>query len=380
MKIAIDTSCLAINRISGLGEFVHHLLLHLPCAASDNHFTLFFNFFRGHALNGKILYSGTTNRFLKIPRRLIDLWWVFDWPQIDFYLKGVDIFHSVHINVPPAKKIKTILTVHDCRYIALPELYSSRVVKEYCRKMKKALSRVDHVVTVSEFTRNELIKYFSFPEDRIRTIKNGFVFNFSEEKLEQKKFENVLAQKQLPEEYILYTGVLDPRKNLSKLIEAFHVCRKKSENFPNLVLAGITFNQWIKCDQAKKAKKLDVFNNIHIAGIINKCILYGLIRRAIALCYPSLYEGFGFPPLEAMSLGVPVLAGKSSSIPEVTGNAACLVDPLDVEDMAKGLYSIIFDSEYRKELVQLGFNQTKKFSWSQTAAEYIRLYKEVLKY
>jgi glycosyltransferase involved in cell wall biosynthesis len=102
------------------------------------------------------------------------------------------------------------------------------------------------------------------------------------------------------------------------------------------------------------------------------------MQRSSALCYPSLYEGFGFPPLEAMSQGIPVLAGKNSSIPEVTGDAACLVDPMSVNDIARGLRKIIFDSEYRQKLVEHGFNQIKKFSWRQAAVEYIRLYKQVL--
>ena len=108
MKISIDASCLAINRFSGLGEFVHHLLLQMPFVTSDNNLNLFINIFRTHTFNSDICYPGTTNRFLRIPRRLVDLWWRHDWPEIDFYLKGINVFHSPHINVPPAKKIKTV--------------------------------------------------------------------------------------------------------------------------------------------------------------------------------------------------------------------------------------------------------------------------------
>ena len=107
-------------------------------------------------------------------------------------------------------------------------------------------------------------------------------------------------------------------------------------------------------------------------------ILFRIIQKALALCYPSIYEGFGFPPLEAMSQGVPVLSGKNSAIPEITGDAACLVDPLSVDDILRGLQKIIFNSEYRQKLIKNGYNQIKKFSWTRSAAEYIRLYREVL--
>jgi len=280
--------------------------------------------------------------------------------------------------VPPTKKIKTVLTVHDCRYLAFPDLYNAKEVTNYRNQMEISLKRVDMVATVSEFTRQEILKYFSFPEDRIRTIHNGFSLNFIKKECKGEKIDCFIREKKLPQEYLLYTGVLDPRKNLLRLIEAIYVCIKESEDFPNLVLAGITYKQWIKCDHARKAKELGIFNNIHVAGIVDKDILYGLTQKAIALCYPSLYEGFGFPPLEAMSLGVPVLAGESSSIPEITENAACLVDPESVNDIARGLKRLVFDSDYRRSFVELGYRQIAKFSWDKAAGEYLSLYEEVL--
>jgi alpha-1,3-rhamnosyl/mannosyltransferase len=234
------------------------------------------------------------------------------------------------------------------------------------------------VATVSDFTRQEIIKYFSFPEDRIRTIHNGFSLNHIGKGCNEGKIGSFLKDNNIPQLYLLYTGVLDPRKNLSRLIEALAVCRNESKIFPDLVLIGITYDQWIRSDHARKAKELEIFDNIYVGGIVEKDILCGLTKKAIALCYPSLYEGFGFPPLEAMSLGVPVLAGKSSSIPEITGDAACLVDPESVNDIARGLNQLVYDREYRQSLVELGYRQIKKFSWEKAAGEYLRLYDEVL--
>jgi glycosyltransferase involved in cell wall biosynthesis len=305
------------------------------------------------------------------------LWWGLDWPSIDFYLPETDLFHSLHIQIPPTKNIKTVLTVHDCRYLAFPELYKDRDVETYRRQMQKTLSRVDMVATVSEFTRQEVINHFSFPEDRIRVIHNGF-HSLWQDDCDGTKVDQYIKKNNLPKYYLLYTGVLDPRKNLERLIEAMAQCRQEADDFPDLVVAGIRNVEWNKSKHAHQAKKRSVSDHIHVCGVVAKEVLIGLMQRAHALCYPSLYEGFGFPPLEAMSVGVPVLAGKSSAIPEIAGNAACLVDPTSVDGIAQGLNRIVFDQGYRRMLVERGYQQIKKFSWRKAATEYINLYQFVM--
>jgi glycosyltransferase involved in cell wall biosynthesis len=378
MKVAIDASPLVINRASGLSEVLHNLLLHLPAASNNGQFTLFLNYFRSTRSKEDISYLDADNHVLRFPRRLIDNWWKHDWPPFDLYLKGIDVFHSLHISVPPTKKMKTVLTVHDCRYLALPDLYEAQEVKNYRQQMQRSLKRVDMIATVSQFTRNELLSYFSYPEDRIRVIYNGFEPFQSDGRYDQERVDLFIEKLDLPHSYLLYTGVLDPRKNLGRLIEAIAGCKKNREEFPELLIAGTSFKDWIRSEYASRAKDLGVFEQIRVCGVVEKDILVGLTRRAHALCYPSLYEGFGFPPLEAMSLGVPVIAGSSSSIPEITAGAACLVDPADVDDITQGLNRIVFDSDYRQFLIESGYRQATKFSWQKAAAEYISLYKEVL--
>jgi glycosyltransferase involved in cell wall biosynthesis len=306
------------------------------------------------------------------------LWWKFGWPSIDFCLAQKDIYHSLHIQIPPTKKIKTILTVHDCRFLALPNLYSQNEVEKYKNQMTFSLARADMVTTVSEFTRKEILNYFSFPEDRIRVIQNGFNSSCTGEDCGQKEKHAFIERSNIPQSYLLYIGSLDPRKNLERLIEAIARCKKETPDFPDLAVAGISQQQWLNSNIAIRAKELALSDHIHLCGVVEKSILLGLIKNSLALCYPSLYEGFGFPPLEAMSLGVPVLAGKQSSIPEVTGKAACLVDPLSIDAIAQGLGRLVFDSNFRQYLSESGYEQVKRFSWREAALEYIDLYKEVL--
>jgi len=376
MNIAIDTSCLVVNPYSGLSDVAHNLLLNMPVVAEDEKFTMFMNYFRDTRYPE--IYPGIDSRSLRLPRRLVDRWWRHRWPPFDLYLKEIDVFHSLHIQIPPAKRMKTILTIHDCRYLAFPELYKAKEVESYRRQMEISLSRVGLVATDSEFTRQEVLTYLSFPEDRVRVIHNGFKAYLSNGAYNEENINRFIKKTALPKDYLFYAGVLDPRKNLGRLIEAMAQCRKDVHDFPELVIAGISHEQWARSEQAGMAKKLGIFDNIYLCGIVEKNILVELTKRALALCYPSLYEGFGFPPLEGMSLGVPVLAGKSSSIPEVTGNAACLVDPSDVDDIARGLRKVVFDSNYRKTLIESGYQRIKTFSWEKAAAEYISLYREVV--
>jgi glycosyltransferase involved in cell wall biosynthesis len=378
MKIAIDSSCLAINRFSGLSEVVHNLLLNLPLVAKNNHYSLFINYFRHKKRQKNISYPGTVNHFFRLPRRMVDWWWKHAWPPLDYYLKGMDVYHSLHIQIPPTRNIKTVLTVHDCRYLAFPDIYKHREVESYRRQMTISLNRVDLVATVSEFTRQEVLTYFPISENRVRVIHNGFNPYVSDKNRLEEKVDRFIAENNLPQAYLLYIGVLDPRKNLGRLIEAIARCRQETNDFPELVIAGISHEKWPRSNQARRARELGILDNIYLSGLVEKDILWGLTQKAAALCYPSLYEGFGFPPLEAMSLGVPVLAGKSSSIPEVTGDAACLVNPKSTEDIARGLSKIVYDSEYRQTLIESGYRQIKKYSWRKAASEYIKLYQEAL--
>lgn len=376
MNVTIDTSCLVVNPYSGLSEVARNLLLNMPVVAGDAHFTMFMNYFRGTEYPE--IPPGIDSRSLRLPRRLVDWWWKNNWPPFDLYLRGIDVFHSLHIQVPPVKRMKTVLTIHDCRYLAFPELYKAKEVENYRRQMEISLSRVGLVATVSEFTRQEVLNYFSFPEDRVKVIHNGFRPYKSNEICSEERLDQFIEKNALPQAYLFYAGVLDPRKNLGRLIEAMAQCRNEAHDFPGLLIAGISHGQWPRSEQALMAQKLGIFDNIYLCGIVEKDILAGLTKRALALCYPSLYEGFGFPPLEAMSLGVPVLAGNASSIPEVVANASCLVDPSDVDDIAHGLRKIVFDSNYRKTLIESGYQRITKFSWGKAAAEYINLYREVV--
>ena len=376
MKVALDTSCLMINPWSGLAEVVRNFVDHLPGVMEKSQIVLFNNYFRGNISDFDFSSLEISTRFLRVPRRMVDWWWKQSWPPLDEYLKGVDVFHGLHLQVPPTRKIKTVLTVHDCRYLALPQFYSTNEVKAYREQMTRSLDRADRIGADSEFTRQEILSYFPIHEDRVKVIHNGFSPWVAQDVHWEENVTRFLEKNNIPQQFLLYLGVLDPRKNLWNLIEALAISKTKSKEFPDLLLVGIEHEQWMRSEEARRAKELEIFNHIHIAGLLEKNLAWGLTQKALALCYPSLYEGFGFPPLEAMSAGVPVLAGRSSSIPEICGDAACFVDPLNIEEMSEGLNKIVSDSEYRQFLIQSGHRRIQKFSWQKAVEQYVLLYHE----
>ena len=377
MNITIDASCLMINQYTGLSKVVINLLKYLPLIEKENDYTLFLNYFHNPKIKKKISFPNTINYKIRLPRRLFDLIWHLDILPIDFYIPKTDIYHSLHIQIPPTKKIKTVLTVHDCRYLAYPQLYNKKDVIKYQNQMALSLKRVDQIVTVSNFTRNEIISYFSFPEDRISVINNGFNFFPSSDIYQLQFADDFLLENNIPKSYIIYVGTLDPRKNLKKLIRAYQKCYQNND-YPDMVIVGIFREEWDQFIVKNLYIDRDLQKKIHITGIVDTKILIGLIKNARAFCYPSLYEGFGYPPLEAMSLGVPVLTSDISSIPEIVDNAALLVNPFDISDISRGLNQIIYDDELRENLIKSGYKQIRKYSWKETAKKYLSIYKKVL--
>jgi glycosyltransferase involved in cell wall biosynthesis len=377
MKITIDTSCLVISPSSGLSKVVRNLIAELPLVEDGNQFNFFYNYIRAERKVPNLNSQGTANQTLRIPRKLVNWLWKVDWLPIEFLLPKADIYHSLHIQVPPSTKIKKILTVHDCRFLAYPGLYTDRQVARYKYQMETSLKRADMVVTVSKFTRSEILNYFSFPKERIKVIYNGFNPVPNNNSKYGDRADKFIKKNNLPPSYLLYIGTLDPRKNIVRLIEAIFLCRGEFKDFPHLLIAGINFQEWVKSGLKTKIDDLGLSNHFHLCGVLEKELLIGLTQKSYILCYPSLYEGFGFPPLEAMSLGVPVLAGRKASIPEIAGDSACLIDPESVEDIAEGLIKLVSDQDYRNKLIESGYHRMRRYCWKKAARSYLKLYREV---
>jgi len=235
--------------------------------------------------------------------------------------------------------------------------------------IKKRLASASHILTISEFIRQEIIAEFKVPPEMVTAIPLAADPMFSPSKPADVK--KIKAKYNLPESYLLFVGSLEPRKNIDLLIDAMG---KLKSDIP-LVLVG--WNGWGDKDWKGKIQKLGLANRIFRTGHLPDEDLKEIYSGAAALVYPSLYEGFGLPIVEAMACGCPVICSNAASMPEVAGNAAILIDPSSSDELAEGLGKILNDTEFRQMLVKRGLDQAASFSWEETARKTFNLFKKV---
>ncbi|MDY4413299.1 MAG: glycosyltransferase family 1 protein [Ruminococcus sp.] len=297
-------------------------------------------------------------------------------PYYKFFGSDCDITHFFNYIVPPKVKGKSVVTVHDMVYKAFPETVRARTKYMLDTGLKKSMKRADIIVTDSEFSKTEIIKYFPQYQDKIRVVPCGVDLNKFHPCTDTDKIERVKRDFETGEEYFLYLGTIEPRKNLERLIEAYAEFVKNTDNPPNLVLAG--GKGWLYDNIYAKAEKLGIEKKVIFTKYIPSEDINALMCGAVAFVFPSIYEGFGMPPLEAMACGVPVLTSGEASLPEVTGDSAVIVDAYSVKSIAEGLERIYSDRNLRERLSREGSERAEKFTWEKSAEILYKVYRELL--
>lgn len=282
----------------------------------------------------------------------------------------IDLLFSPSPAAPFFYKNK-IVVIHDCAYDRFKE-FDNIFSKIYFRLMyygAKYFSK--KIITSSNFSKRELANLYKIKENKIKVIYGATPFL---PKINEKFIEETLNKFEITRPYFIYVGNWRPRKNLPGLIKAFKLFIEKNKNF-KLVLAGKKDKRFL--DLEKIIKDMNLSNNVIITGFITEEEKVALYKGSAALTFPSFYEGFGLPVLEAQSLGVPVLTSNTSSLPEVAGEGALYVDPYNIEEIVKGMERIAFDENLRKDLIQKGYENIKRFSWEKAAKELLEVFKEV---
>jgi glycosyltransferase involved in cell wall biosynthesis len=293
-----------------------------------------------------------------------------------------DVVHIPHLFwVPRGLSCPYVLTVHDL----LEHMYGSRNASSLRRSMhfyltRRVLRRAARVIAVSQFTRNEIEKLLAIPDARIEVVYNAIDERFLHGHATQAD-RDLIAQRYLVNHpFILYAGAIRPHKNVVRIIEAFSALKselQKENLYPDLKLIIIGDDLSSHPRLRRTVVRSGVQNDVRFLGFVPIEVLRIFYDVAKIFVFPSLYEGFGLPPLEAMAHGTPVVTSNTSSLPEVAGNAALLVNPENVFEIRRGLQRVLLDSALRDRMKQRGYEQAKKFSWTTSVSRILEIYREV---
>lgn len=364
MRLGIDIRTLLDRPLSGIGQYTERLLSHiLRIAPEDDTFTLFLNSFRTPPSVDTSSRPATRLRYLRFPNKVLNAWlWAAQYPTIDRLMGGVDAVFAPNLNfIPTAPKVPLVITAHDLSYIHYAPLYSARM-----RLWHKAVNpkRLFHaaraVIAVSQSTADDLIRSVGLPASKIHVVYSGIEVS----KVSEAEQHEARERYALPEHFVFSLATLEPRKNLMSVLAAFELLRRKGYA-GHLVFAGRM--GWLSSGFRRALAAHPFRESIHMLGYIPGEDRARLLAAADAAVYPSVFEGFGFPPLEAMALGTPVVAGAHSSVSELAGEAAMLVDIHNVRDIAEALWRVVHE-DIR---VDAGYSNTlrQRFTWERAARE-----------
>jgi alpha-1,3-rhamnosyl/mannosyltransferase len=288
----------------------------------------------------------------------------------------LDLFHATHYVIPPLARSRAVVTIHDIIHVLYPQFLPHRAALVYARVMiRRALRRADRIITVSNNSKRDLVDYFGISPARIDVIYNGVAGRFRAD-LPPEESERVAAKYGLPRPYLLFLGGEKPHKNVRNVLRAFAEARRDRALPHALVLAGPMPPNRSRVEALIAA--LDLEGQVLRPGVVPEEDLPGLFAGADAFLYPTLYEGFGLPVAEAMACGVPVLTSSTSALQEIAGGYAYLVDPMDVDAIARGIVDLATDPRRRQEYSELGRRRAADFSWERAAAQTLRVYAEAL--
>ena len=288
--------------------------------------------------------------------------------------EGVTLFHAPHYVLPPLVRCRSVVTIHDCIHLMFPQYLPSRFALAYARtSITMAARRADRILTVSESSKRDILRFVDVAADKIDVIYNAYDERFGAEPREE-DVARVRERYQLHDEFVLYAGNVKPHKNLERLIEAFNLVRKRGLEHLKLVLIGDEISKYAALRRAVHQHQLHQY--VRFLGYLPEETLAVMYRLAGVFVFPSLYEGFGLPPLEAMASGTPVVTSNVSSLPEVAGDAAVLVDPYDPEAIADGIERVLCDQTLRRDLRAKGLARAQQFSWEASVTRVRKIYGE----
>jgi glycosyltransferase involved in cell wall biosynthesis len=284
-----------------------------------------------------------------------------------------NIYHGQYFLLPLCK-CNSIITVHDISFLSNPEWFTSKE-KLMFKFFNASIKKAKKIIAVSDFTKQELIKYCGIVAKKISVIHNG-VANIFKSSHDGDTLSKIKTKYSLPSDYLLYVGRINIRKNLSNLIEAFYIFKKNDPSNFKLVIAGN--KEWGNKKLENTIYRLNLNNEVIFTGYVSHSDLPAIYKAAGLFIFPSFYEGFGLPVLEAMACGTPCITSNTSAFMEIASDASLKINPYNIKEMAEAMQRLIRDQNLRNALIEKGLKQIEKFDWLDTAQKTLNIYKEIV--
>lgn len=367
MRVAIDTRKL---HDFGIGTYVSNLVRGLARLNDDYEYTLIchptdVDFVRSLGANFRAWPDRSGNYSL---REQFTIPW-------DVWRTRPDVFHAPHYVLPTLTPGRTVVTIHDCIHLRFPQYLPNRLAHFYARAfLSGAARKAARIITVSEASKRDIMHFLHTPAGRIEVVYNGFDERLSAPSAVDEA--RVRDRFQLDAPFVLYAGNIKPHKNVDRLIEAFAQLRQRGLDTVKLLIIGDDISKY--SNLRRLVHRHQLHQQVRFLGFVSTDTLAALYQLAQVFVFPSLYEGFGLPPLEAMANGTPVITSNVSSLPEVVGDAALLIDPMDAGALADAMYRVLTEPELRADLVRRGRERVKAFSWERSVARTRDIYRDVV--
>jgi glycosyltransferase involved in cell wall biosynthesis len=360
-------SVAANYRSAGINWYIQNLIRHLPGVDPRFRYTI---------LLGERGYAGTRGlalSFSRLPTQRPAVRFVWEQAIQPWVLRreDIDLLHSPALVGPILGGRPFVVTVHDLSYHYYPEAFRAANRGYLALFGRHSVRRARRVIAVSQSTKDDLVRHYGLPAARVDVVYHGVDEAFRP--LPAADVAAFCARQGLPERFLLFVGTLEPRKNVTRLVEAY---ARLPQTCPQLVLVG--GKGWFYEEVLRRVEELGLGSRVHLAGYVPAEDLPYWYNAAEVLVYPSLYEGFGLPPLEAMACGTPVISSTSSSLPEVAGDAGLLVDPVDVDALASAMERVLRDAGLRAQMRSAGLRRAKLFTWEAAARQTVDSYRRAL--
>jgi glycosyltransferase involved in cell wall biosynthesis len=369
LRIAIDAHSVGTG-LGGNESYATNLIEALAQIDSSNHYTLYVT--RREALerfsnrwpNFSVRTTLPHTPLIRIPLTM----------SAELRRNPVDVLH-VQFTAPPFSPCPVVVSIHDLSFEHLPQTFKWRSRKQLRITVRRSARDATQVIALSEFARRDIIATYQVSSEKVSVIPLAAPAHFRPVQ-DEGELQRVRQTYGIEGDYILSVGAIQPRKNLSRLVAAYSRLRwaRPEVKLPQLVLVGKC--AWLYDETLRTIKELEVSESVILTGYVRESDLPALYSGALCFVYPSYFEGFGLPPLEAMKCGAPVIVGNKTSLPEVVGDAGVLIDPFDVDEMASAIQRVITDSNLRAQLRVKGLERAKLFDWQETARQTLSVYKK----